>query len=644
MASTSNETPLGSTSGFTRYFRYDFKAGFFVFLIALPLCLGIAAASGFPPIAGLFTAIIGGLVTTFVSNSEMTIKGPAAGLIVIVLGCVNEFGGGQAAYRAALAVGMAAAVLQIGFGLFRGGVLAELFPKSVVHGMLAAIGIIIVLKQFPVALGTSAVGEPLEIIEHLPRTLMHANPTIAVIGVVCLAIMFGWPLMTSRVKVLKPVPAPLAVLFAAIPMTFVFGLQTAHSYEFAGTTHEVGPVYLVSMPDRVFGMFDELATPDFSVLSRPIAWKWVLMFFLIGSIESLLSARAVDLLDPYKRRTNLNRDIAAVGVGNVLAAFVGGLPMISEIVRSRANIDNGARTRFANLWHAVLLLVSVAMIPMTLHLIPLAALAAMLVYTGLRLAHPREFVHALQIGREQLIVFVSTVIGVLATDLLIGVGIGIAVKVLFHMANGVPLSSFFKPFLAVEMLGEQSCLVRAERSAVFSNWLPFRRQLIDLAAVQKYDVTLDMSGATFIDHSTMEKLYELESDIVSDGGVFRIVGLDTHSPLSAHELAARKATDTPYARIEVFGPTDTIYELADELERETVAALRIASCNLPRSAEHVPVSGYSTMTFVCPRSRAGDIEVRIAARADDVTIVTTAARAVAFLDSGSTSPSMPISA
>lgn len=627
MTTMQTETPVGSPAGFTRYFKHDFKAGFFVFLIALPLCLGIATASGFPPIAGLFTAIIGGLVTTFISNSELTIKGPAAGLIVIILGCVNEFGGGHEAYRAALAVGMAAAVLQIGFGAFRGGILAELFPKSVVHGMLAAIGIIIVLKQLPVALGTSAAGEPLELIEHLPKTLMHANPAIAVIGVLCLIIMFCWPLVTSRISVLKPIPAPLVVLAVAIPFSFIFGLQTDHSYEFSGASHELGPAYLVSMPDRVFGMFDELTTPDFAALAKPVAWKWVVMFFLIGSLESLLSAKAVDLLDPYKRRTSLNRDMIAVGVGNIAASCVGGMPMISEIVRSRANIDNGAKTRFADLWHAVLLLVCVALIPMALHLIPLAALAAMLVYTGYRLAHPREFFHALHIGREQLAVFVVTVLGVLATDLLIGVGIGIGTKMLFHMANGVPISSFFKPYLDVEMVGEHECVVRAKRSAVFSNWLPFRRQLVDLAGVHKYDVTLDLSGASFIDHSTMEKLHELEAEITEDGGSLKIVGLDTHTPFSDHELAARKASDTPYTRYEAVGSTESILSLAADLAKQPVIGLRVLACEVPPTPDESDAEPYSMIVFACLTTQASGIDCIIQDLDPSVQVLTTAARA-----------------
>ncbi|MCA9050300.1 MAG: SulP family inorganic anion transporter, partial [Planctomycetaceae bacterium] len=332
--------PRGSAAGFVKYLKEDLTSGMLVFLIALPLCLAIAGASGFPPIAGIFTAITGALITTFISNSELTIKGPAAGLIVIVIGCVEDFGGNgmlqgwteadAGAYRAALAVGAAAAVLQICFGLFRAGILTEFFPTAAVHGMLAAIGVIIIIKQFPVALGVVASGAPLAMAKQFPEYVKHANPVVALIGVTSLLIMFLWPNLRAKFKLLKPVPAQLVVLLVSVPMGMVFDLGHDHSYSVMGQEYQVAQAtYLVKMPDRVFGMFDEITTPDFSVLRTPTAWKWIFMFFAIGSLESLLSAKAVDLLDPWKRKTNMNRDALAVGVANLAASCIGGLPMIS---------------------------------------------------------------------------------------------------------------------------------------------------------------------------------------------------------------------------------------------------------------------------------------------------------------------------
>ncbi|WP_338060558.1 SulP family inorganic anion transporter [Rubripirellula obstinata] len=572
-----DEAPRGDASGFTRYMKQDLVSGLLVSLIALPLCLGISLACGYPPIAGIFTAIIGSILCTFLSNSELTIKGPAAGLIVIVVGCIEDFGGNgmtggwmdadMTAYKAALAVGVAAAVLQILFGFFRAGILGEFFPTAAVHGMLAAIGIIIMIKQFPVALGViGAGGEPLEMLREIPRYLAEANPAIASIGIVSLAIMFAWPLVRDRVSFLKPIPAPLVVLLVAVPMGMGFDLLHAHPYSLADHEYQLGEQYLVKMPDRVFGMFDDITFPEFSALQQPKAWKWVTMFFLIGTLESLLSAKAVDLLDPWKRKTNMNRDIVAVGVANLAASSLGGLPMISEIVRSKANIDNGARTRFADMWHGIFLLLCVALIPTVLHRIPLAALAAMLVYTGFRLSHPSEFLHVWRIGKEQLAIFVTTVVVVLATDLLIGVAAGVILKMIIHASNGMPLKSMFKPFLEIQDVNKNTSMIVAKESAVFSNWIPFRRQIEQVGLVQKRNLIVDLSGTKLVDHSVIEKLKEMERDFQQEGLEFEVRGLDSLQPLAGGSHAARKVGLTKLQRITVV----TEPSLEDRLIREIV--------------------------------------------------------------------------
>ncbi|MCA9213132.1 MAG: SulP family inorganic anion transporter [Planctomycetales bacterium] len=561
--------PRGDASGFVTYLKQDLVSGLLVFLIALPLCLGISIASGYPPIAGIFTAIIGSILTTFISNSELTIKGPAAGLIVIAIGCINDFGGPEShdAYRAALAVGAAAAVLQILFGIFRAGILGEFFPTSAVHGMLAAIGVIIMIKQVPVALGVTAKGEPLEMLREIPHYVMEANPAIACVGLVSIAIMFLWPMVGKRVALLKKIPAPLVVLLVAVPLGFAFDLLHEHSYTLQGHKYQLGEQYLVRMPDRMFGMFDDITFPALGTLAQPKAWKWVLMFFIIGSLESLLSAKAVDLLDPWKRKTSMDRDVLAVGVANLCVASVGGLPMISEIVRSKANIDNGARTRFADMWHGIFLLACVALIPMVLHQIPLAALAAMLVYTGYRLAHPTEFVHVYRIGKEQLAIFVTTLVVVLATDLLIGVAAGIILKMVIHVANGVPIKSLFKPYIEVQEVDATTSLILARESAVFSNWIPFRRQIEQIGLVQKRNLIVDVSNTKLVDHSVMEKFEEMERDFEQEGLRFEVRGLDSLQPLANDAHAARKRGLASIRRLIIVADK----ELEDWLEREFVA-------------------------------------------------------------------------
>ncbi len=577
MKHQSDEIPRGNFAGFKKYFRHDFTSGFFVFLIALPLCLGISLASGYPPMAGVFTAIVGAIISTFISNSELTIKGPAAGLIVIAVGCIEDFGGDgaiggfsandMAAYRAALAVGVAAAVLQICFAIFRAGILGEFFPRSAIHGMLAAIGVIIFAKQVPVALGVSAKGEPLELLLEIPKFIWEANPAIAAIGLISLVILFAWAPLKKHMPLLAKVPAQLIVLIVAVFLGLTFDLLHPHSYVLSGHKYQLGEQYLVSMPDKVFGMFYEITFPDLSVLANPKSWKWVFMFFIIGTLESILSAKAVDSIDPWKRKASMDRDVLGVGVANLCCAMIGGLPMISEIVRSKANIDNGARTRYADMWHGILLLVCVSLIPMVLHLIPLAALAAMLVYTGYRLAHPSEFVHVYHIGREQLFIFVVTLVATLATDLLIGIAIGIGVKILIHIMNGVPLKSLFKPFLNVEQVEQGTCLIQARESAVFSNWIPFRRQLEDIGFVQRQNIVLDLADTKLIDHTVMEKLCEMQRDFEQEGLRLDIVGLDTHSPLAAHEQSARKGGLVRMRRVTVIADES----LENRFEREFIA-------------------------------------------------------------------------
>ncbi|MFM7845996.1 MAG: SulP family inorganic anion transporter [Planctomycetota bacterium] len=546
------------------------KSGFMVFLIALPLCLGIAKASECPPIAGVYTAIAGGIIATLLSNSQLTIKGPAAGLIVIVMGCVLQFreqletqgvaDPGLEAYRMMLAVCVVSGVIQILLGIFKSGVLGEFFPSSAVHGLLASIGVIIMAKQLPVALGVPAAIlkdehnhplEPLPLILKLPTALLQFNPNIAVIGVVGLLIMFGLPKFLPKIP--KLVPSQLIVLVVGVVLaTYVLhvpapGTENYH-YSLFGRDYELSAKsHLVEVPTNVpeevktrgLGLAQASFLPNFSVLKTGAAWKWIALFSIIGSLESLLSSKAVDMLDPLKRKTDLNRDLLAVGVANTVVAFFGGIPMISEIVRSRANIDNGARSKFSNLFHGIFLLLAVVSIPAVLNRIPLAALASMLIFTGFRLAHPREFMHVYHIGREQFVVFVSTIIGVLATDLLVGIMIGIAVKLGIHFINGVPVSSIFRPFLNIEQVDETTYRITASKSAIFSNWLLFRRQIYLYGLTENKNIIVDLSETQLVDHTFLEKLHELQGDFADKKLSLTIVGLENHMALTSHPESTR---------------------------------------------------------------------------------------------------------
>ncbi|MBL8210795.1 MAG: SulP family inorganic anion transporter [Bryobacterales bacterium] len=514
--------------------RADLMSGFLVFLIALPLCLGISMASGVPPVSGLFTAIVGGMVVSFLGSAPLTIKGPAAGLIVIVLGAVTELGQGDPAsgYKRALACGVVAGVLQIIFALTKAGVVGELMPSSVVHGMLAAIGVIIISKQTHTALGVTPHGkEPLHLLAEVPHSLLNLNPEVFLIGLVSLAILFCLPMIKAGWA--RKVPGPMLVLLVTIPMGLAFDLEHQHVYRLWAHDYTIGPNFLIRLPASMIGA---MAFPDFSMVFSAASLKYIAMFALVGSIESLLSVTAVDSLDPEKRASDLNRDLLATGIGNTVASCIGGIPMISEIVRSKANIDNGATSRWSNFFHGLFLLLSLTLIPGMLQEIPLAALAAMLIYTGTRLASPKEFAHVYKIGPEQLLLFLSTMLITLMTDLLVGVAAGLLLKVVLHVAMGAPVRSLFRTIVREQREGD-ALILEVHDSAIFTNFLGIKKRLRTVPPDVKR-VVLDFQNAWVVDHTVQDKLRRI-ADECKDVELV-LSGLEDHEPLSAHELATRR--------------------------------------------------------------------------------------------------------
>lgn len=518
--------------------RSDIVSGFLVFLIALPLSLGVAVASGFPPMAGVISAIIGGVLVSRINGSPLTIVGPAAGLIVVIFASVRNLGADDmlAGYRYTLAAIVVSGILQIVLGHFKAGRLAAFFPGSVMHGMLAAIGIIIMAKQLPVMLGlhVEPPGNMLLSIVQLLKVQAFFVPRIALIALFSLCILIAWP--NIRHSALKKIPAPLLVIMLGIGLGYLFDLRHFHPdtlFNLPETININGP-FLIAIPDNLAA---SIFRPDFSKVASPVFWESVLSICLVGSLETLLSSAAVDKLDPERRYSDLNKNLQAIGIGNTLSGMIGGLPMIAEIVRSSANIDYGAKSGWSNFWHGGFLLLFVLMFPQVIDSIPLASLAALLVYIGFRLASPQAFAKSLDLGREQLFIFVLTVFGVLASNLLVGVLLGIAAKLLIHVVRGVPLRNVLAISYRIHHGAEQGYRIKVDGSAIFSNFIALKSELAMLPKGKS--VVFDLADVYLIDHTVMDFIHGYRDDYIAQGGRCEIHGLSEHAAAGEHRLAAR---------------------------------------------------------------------------------------------------------
>lgn len=528
--------PKDGLAGLKENWRVDALSGFLVFLLALPLSLGIAKASEFPPAMGVLTAMIGGLLVSFFAGSRLTIKGPAAGLITICAGAVTELGGGTQGWQLALGVIVVASVIQIIFGFLKFGSLSDFFPHSAVHGMLAAIGLIIFSKQIHVLLGIDPATlkgmEPIELYQMIPHSIMNEDPRVTLVGVISLVIIFGMPLL--KIKQLKQLPPPMVVLLITIPMALLMDFK-----------HTEPAFDLVKIGD-FWGAVGFNA--DFSAIGQWVFWKYVIMFLFVNSLESLLTVKAIDGLDPWKRVSNPNKDLVAVGIGNAASGLLGGLPMISEVARSSANITFGGRTRWANFFHGAFLLIAMLLFIPIIEMIPNTALAALLIAVGYRLASPNEFFKTYKIGAEQLVIFIVTIIITLATDLLVGIASGIVAKFIFHILNGAPLRSLFKA--RYEFLeGESEYNISVKEAAIFSNLIGFKKMFNRIKPGKK--VILNFSEARIVDHSFMEQMHHFEEEYQHAGGTVAVAGFEHFQFFSNHPLAARKFVPGSQAKFEI---------------------------------------------------------------------------------------------
>ena len=418
-------------SGFFSNLKYDLPSSIVVFLVAMPLCLGIALASGAPLFSGIIAGIVGGIVVSVISGSPLGVSGPAAGLAVIVLASIQELG----AYETFLLAVVIGGLIQIILGLIKAGVIGYYFPSSVIKGMLSGIGIIIILKQIPHAFGYDKDPEGdfafsqvdgNNTFNELWYMLDFINPGALIIAVISLGILILWeqPFM-KRSPIMRLIQGPLVAVIAGIVLNLAF----QNSGDFALKTDQ-----LVNIPvsDSIAGFFGLFTTPDFSQWNNPQVYVVGLTIAVVASLETLLCVEATDKLDPQKRVTPTNRELLAQGVGNMVSGSVGGLPVTQVIVRSSANIQSGGRTRASAFLHGIFLFICVMAIPTTLNMIPLASLAAILFVVGYKLAKPSLFREMYGMGRAQFIPFIVTILGIVFTDLLMGIALGMVVAI-FHI-------------------------------------------------------------------------------------------------------------------------------------------------------------------------------------------------------------------
>lgn len=512
--------------------KQDLIAGFSVFLLALPLCLGIALASHFPPAAGIITAIIGGIFTSLLGGARLTIKGPAAGLIVIVVGSVVELGQGDLflGYQRTLAVGVIAALIQIFISLRKKAGIVESIPPSIIHGMLAAIGVIIITKQFYVLIGSKPMAHTIVgLLTDIPMQINNINPIVFAIGLCALFIVILWP----KLKALSFIPSSIIVIAITVPLSIYFDIHDKHTYHLFYNDYILDSSMLVNLPQN---LIHAIQFPDFSYLYSFTSAKYIILFTLVGSIESLLSVCAIDSMVKDSKPTDLNKDLLTVGIGNLFVSLIGGLPMIAEIVRSRANIEYGAKSRKANFFHGLFMLIAALLFTPYINLIPLSALAALLIYVGYKLASPKLFIHTYEVGLDQFALFMTTFMVTISVDLLAGVVAGLMLKLLIQVYHGNSLKQIVFPEITLEQTPEGSKIsISGPLTFVAYSKL---KNLIKDTLLSKNPVIVDLSKTMFIDHTIMSKLESLR-DISSDS--LLIIANEEHlQPLYNHALATRK--------------------------------------------------------------------------------------------------------
>jgi MFS superfamily sulfate permease-like transporter len=514
-----------SGPGIKKYFlkknlKRDLPSSIVVFLVALPLCLGIALASGAPLFAGIISGIIGGVVVSTVSGSQLSVSGPAAGLTVIILGAIAQLG----SYQIFLLAVVLAGVFQLILGLIKAGTIGNYFPSSVIEGMLAAIGLILVLKQLPHALGIDSdfLGDEdffqrdnKNTFSALSAAVSHISLGAVVISLLSIAILIIWP----KFKKLNFVPAPLLVVILGI----------TGSIFFKGTAYQLTTDQIVSIPvangwDEFLGLF---ISPDFSALGNKDVYIVAITIAVVASLETLLSIEAIDKIDPIKRVSPTNRELMAQGAGNIVSGLLGGLPMTSVIVRSSANVNAGGRTKMAAFFHGTWLLLSLLFIPQIINLIPLSCLAAILLVTGYRLTRISLFQHMYHKGWDQFIPFVITVCAVLFTDLLKGVATGMLVSIFFLLRTNMRNPFFYK----IHNDGDKKNIrIKLSEEVSFLNKAAIQVLLINIP--KQTNVIIDGSNSKYIDPDVLETIFNFKHNAYTKGIIVTLENIKTHYTVS----------------------------------------------------------------------------------------------------------------
>lgn len=482
----------------TKFLKTDMLSGMVVFLVALPLCLGIAIASGAPPFAGIICGVIAGIIVGSLSVSNVSVSGPAAGLIAIVLVAITDLG-----YEPFLVAVVIAGLIQLSLGFAKAGTISSYFPTAVIEGMLVAIGIIIIMKEIPHAIGYDKAHEgdwfSYELLSsdkgfftEIIHAFNYAHLGAIIITVVSLVILFAF-MKVPALKKIKVVPGALVAVIVGVIINELF--------KSTGSSLAISQEHLVTLPTASsFSEFiGQFSTPDFSAFTNSKVWIVGVTIAIVASIETLLCLEAGDKMDPLKRYSSANKELKAQGIGNMLSGLIGGLPMTSVIVRTTANINAGAKTKLSAIAHGVFLLLAVLAIPGLLNKIPLACLAAILIMIGLRLASPKVFLHVWHTGKHQFIPFIVTVIAVVATDLLKGVAIGLAVSIIFILRGNMKLAYFFKKEKHHE--GETIHIDLAQEVS-FLNKAAIKQTLAHLPANSK--VIIDAANTVYIDYDVLE--------------------------------------------------------------------------------------------------------------------------------------------